>query len=399
MMNQATEKYTGSHGDAFEIAHFFGEGDGRTMLETLLNRFKGDHPDVEVIDESYSNNAHDLAIKCRILQEDPPSVFVEWPGQNLRPYVEAQTIEPITDLWNEHGWDRQFIDGATDLVTFDGERYGVPFTLHRTNNLFYNVKLAEKYGVDPTSIRDADEFLDVLRQCDSDDDVVPMALPMKNPWTVLMLWKNLLVGVAGVEGYEAIAKGEAPAYENEIRRTLEIVAEIADLASEHNEFVDMVDANQRFMDEKSVFFQQGDWVGGQYGEIDGYEYGRDWGHEPLPGTDGVYVMGMDSVVMPANPERKSLAKSFLEHVAAPETLREINRVKGSIPPRRDVSIDSYPPFLQDQYRDFKNARQHTGGGKAATPPESGISERIAFSSFITDRDVDGTVRNIIDAHR
>lgn len=220
-MSQAAKGYTGARDDAFEVAHFFGEGDGRTMLRTLLDGFESDHPDVDVVDESYSNNAHDLAIKCRILQEDPPSVFVEWPGQNLRPYVEAGTIEPITGLWDEHDWDRAFIDGATDLVTFEEIRYGVPFTLHRTNNLFYNVELTERYGVDPAAIRDAEEFLEVLRQCaDPDDDVVPMAVPMKNPWTVLMLWKNLLVGTAGVDGYEAIATGEAPAYEDEIRRTL-----------------------------------------------------------------------------------------------------------------------------------------------------------------------------------
>lgn len=161
----------------------------------------------------------------------------------------------------------------------------------------------------------------------------------------------------------------------------------------------MVGANQRFMDREAVFFQQGDWVGGQYGETDGYEYGRDWDHEPLPGTDGVYVMGMDSVVMPADPHQEALGKSFLEHVADTETLREINRIKGSIPTRRDVSIDTYPPFLQDQYQDFKSARRHTGGGKAATPPESGIGERIAISSFINDRDVDRTVGDLIDAHR
>jgi hypothetical protein len=44
-----------------------------------------------------------------------------------------------------------------------------------------HVELTDRYGVDPTSIRDVDEFLEVLRQCDAEDDVVPMALPMKNP--------------------------------------------------------------------------------------------------------------------------------------------------------------------------------------------------------------------------
>ncbi|MFW5956099.1 MAG: ABC transporter substrate-binding protein [Halorhabdus sp.] len=399
-MSQATGGYAGSRSNAFEVAHFFGEGDGRTMLDTLLDGFDPGDRSVEIVEQSYSNNAHDLAIKCRILQEDPPSVFVEWPGQNLKPYVEARTIEDISDLWAENGWDREFIDGAIDLVTFEKKHYGVPFTLHRTNNLFYNVELTERYGVDPTSIRDAAEFLEVLGQCaDPDEDVVPMALPMKNPWTVLMLFKQLLVGIAGVERYEAIAAGEAPVYEREIRTAMEVVAEIADLASEHNEFVDMVEANQRFMDQQAVFFQQGDWVGGAYGEVEGYEYGRDWGHEPIPGTDGVYVMGMDSVVMPADPDHAAIGRSFLEHVADARTLRTINRIKGSIPPRRDVAIDEYPPFLQDQYRDFKRAREHTGGGKSVTPPENGIRERIAFSSFITDRDIDAAVRAIIDAHR
>ena len=192
-MSGSTGARTRADQREIEIGHFFGEGDGQTMLEALLDGFTSQHPDVTVQDQSYSNTAHDLEIKCRILLENPPDIFVEWPGNNLKPYIDADVVMDISDLWEESGLHRGFNEGARELVSFEGRQYGVPITIHRKNNLFYNVELAEERGIDPESISDPTEFREVLAQAHG-DGVVGMAQPMKNPWTVLQLWSQILIG-------------------------------------------------------------------------------------------------------------------------------------------------------------------------------------------------------------
>ena len=397
-MSRSSGAQTATGHQTLEIGHFFGEGDGQTMLEALLEGFTSKHPNVTVTDQSYSNTAHDLEIKCRILRQDPPGVFVEWPGNNLRPSIDADVIMDISELWDRNDLHRAFNDGARELVSFDGKQYGVPITIHRKNNLFYNVALAEERGIDPARIDDPREFLDVLRQC-HDDGVVGMAQPMKNPWTVLQLWSQILIGIAGADVYDDIAAGNAKRHEREIRESIELLDQYAAFGNENANFQGMVGANDVFTDRDAVFFHQGDWVAGAYAEVEDFDYRRDWDHVPFPGTDDTYVMGMDSIVAPADAPNPDASQTFLEYIASKEALKTINGIKGSIPPRSDVSLDDFPQFLQDQYDDFNRVSNHTGGQKSMVLPDIGIEQRLAFSTFIAERDVDQTVSELIAAYQ
>jgi len=381
--------------DGVELAHFWAEGDGAEMLAAVLEEFRSRHPEVGVSDRMYDN--HGMAIKSRMLGEDPPPVFVEWPGDNLRPYYDADAVRPVTDLWADNGWERSFIDGPREWAQLDGEFVGVPVDIHRMNNLFYRVDLAEEHGVDPERIDDPRELLAVMRQVETDAHI-GMAQPMKNPSTVLQLWSMCVIGQFGAETYEAITGGDAAAHRSEIREAVELVDEFSALASDDAAFLDMVEANQRFVDGESVFYHQGDWMAGMYEETADFEYGRDWGRANFPGTDGTYVLGMDLLVTAADVEFTEEIRTFLEFMASPDALETLNRVKGSIPPRSDVPMDAFPPMLQEQFEDFQRARHFPAGHAMQVSPEVFMDAKIAMSEFVADRDVEATTQALVDAY-
>lgn len=372
-----------------EVAHFWQEGDGMKPFEAVLSEFAEQYPTVDVRDESYGN--HGLSIKSRILQERPPPVFLEWPDRNLVPYDEAGSLKDISDLWEREGWTDVFIEGPREKVRLDGRYVGVPIDIHRMNNLFYNVELTEQLGIDPHGIGDSREFLEVLRQCE-DAPVVGFQQPMKNPWTVIMLWCEIFMGQFGGAAFEELTQGDPTGFESEIRESLQLLDAYADLASDDAEFLGMVGANERFIDGESVFFYQGDWVAGEYGEIDGFDYGSEWDHVPFPGTEDIYRLGMDSFV--ASPEAGETAMEFLSFAGSPTALQTFNQIKGSIPPRRDLSLDEYPRFLQEQHEDFTRTRYQPAGHSFQVTPEVFIEVKEAFSDFMIDRDVDGAAREL-----
>lgn len=385
-----------STGDV-EVAHFWAEGDGRQMLDAVLEEFRSRHPDVSVTDRSYDN--HGLAIKSRILQEDPPSLFVEWPGGNMEPYHEADALRSIDDVWRENGWAEAFIEGPRERAQMGGEYVAVPLDIHRMNNVFYRVEAAEAVGVDPSRIADPREFLEVLRQCE-DGDRIGMHQPMKDPSDVLQLWANIFIGQFGAEAFAAVTGGDVGGHESEIEEAVELVDRYADLASDDAAFLGMIDASDRFVDGGSVFFHHGDWMGGIYAEVDGFDYGRDWERADFPGTDGVYMMGIDSIVAADDGEALSDgARTFLEFVGSAPALETLNRAKGSIPPRRDVSMDAFPRFLQEQFRDFEAASHFPAGHALQVDPETYIETQTAFSEFVADRDVERTARALVEAYR
>lgn len=382
-------------GGTVELAHFWGEGDGQTMLDAVLEAFDTRHPEITVQDRSYEN--HGLAIKSRILQENPPSTFVEWPDQNLVPYQEAGALRDVTALWEDNGWEDAYIDGVKERTRMDGMYVGVPVDIHRMNNLFYHVDLVEEFGVDPARISDPRELVEVMRQCES-DDVIGMMQPMKNPQVVLQLWSTMFIGQFGAEAFADLTGGNPQPYRSEVQETLELVDECWELTSDDAMFNDMVDANNRFMDRESVFYNQGDWMAGEYADVDDFEYGRDWGRVNFPGTDGVYMLGIDLVASASNAEFTQETRTFMEFMGSPEALEVLNRVKGSIPPRRDVSMDNYPRFLQEQFQDFTRAEHFPAGHALQVTPDVFIEARSAISEYLATRDVEATTQKLLDAY-
>lgn len=386
---------TASRPETVDIAHFWTEGDGQKMFDAVLESFRSRRPDVAVDARSYDN--HGLTIKSRILQEDPPTLFVEWPDQNLQPYHSAGALRDITEVWETNGWTDAFIEGPRTRSMMDGKYVGLPVDIHRMNNVFYHVDLVEEIGVDPSRVSDPREFLEVLEQC-ADGGVIGMEQPMKNPSTILQLFANIVIGQFGAETFEGITGGDTSAYHSEIREAVELVDAYAELAREDSAFVDMVEANDRFVDGQSVFFHQGDWMAGEYADLQGFEYGRDWERANFPGTDGVYMMGIDSIVAAEDGGFDEDARTFLEFVGSPAALEELNRIKGSIPPRKDVSMDAYPQFLRDQFADFKRARHFPAGHALQVTPQSFIEAKAAFSTYLSTHDVEQTARDLVEAY-
>ena len=392
-MSVGTE--TRERGTPLDVAHFWQPGDGAEMFEAVLERFRSKHPNVTITEQSYEN--HGLSIKSRMLQENSPSLFVEWPGRNLDPYVEASAVRDVTEFWDRLDLERSFIEGPADLASYDGKYLALPVDIHRMNNLFYNVELVEEVGVDPATVADPRELIEVLEQA-ADEGVVGLQIPMKNPWTVLMLWSGILIAQFGANVWEDVAAGTVRPHESEIRESVEILDDFAELASDDASFLDMIGANDRFMEGESLFFHQGDWVAGMYEEREGFDYQAEWDHVPFPGSEGTYRMGVDSFVGSATEPNTEDMESFLAFMAAPETLELLNRKKGSIPPRRDVSMDRYPQFLQDQFDDFTAARDFVSGHSSDVPPESFIEAKTAASNYMASRDVETAAVEFIDAY-
>jgi len=96
------------------------------MLDAVLAEFGSRHPDVTVTDQPYQMGEHGMMIKIRMLQQDSPELFVEWPGQNLEPYYDAGAVHSVTDLWEDNGWLDVFVEGrsaiSTSLSTGDVDR-------------------------------------------------------------------------------------------------------------------------------------------------------------------------------------------------------------------------------------------------------------------------------------
>ncbi|MCU4716462.1 ABC transporter substrate-binding protein [Halapricum hydrolyticum] len=395
-MSNTDSRYAGSRSGA-ELLHRMVGGDGEAAMSALLEGFQSRHPGVSLGDVTDENLS--LTVKSRILKENPPDVWVEWPGKNLAPYVEAGVLADVSDVWTDAAMEREYLDGPRSAATFEGTYHAVPLNIHRINNLFYNVELAVEAGVDPSSVSSPREFVELLRQVEVETGQVGMLLPMKNPWTVLQLWETVLLGEHGHDVYQSVTDGEAGRHRRAIEDALDIVSAYADLATDDALYVSLTDANERFIEGESVFFHQGDWAAGAYTETDGFRYGSNWDHVPFPGTEGRYAMNMDAVIASEATDNDEAVEAFLRYAGSADGQRRFNQKKGSIPPRTDVAMGQFTGFLQRQHEDFESSRSQplsiTHG--LGVRPEQLIELKTAIASFVAERDVDAAASEMVAA--
>ncbi|WP_424000230.1 ABC transporter substrate-binding protein [Haloarcula salina] len=398
MVSQRTTPTEGTADRAdVELLHQF-SGPDQIAVDALVDGFERERG-VSVTEATTPKVS--LEVKRRLLRERPPDLWMDWPGNTLRPYQRAGVISDVTELWEASDMHEKYHEGAKTASRLDGRYYAVPINIHRLNNLFYNVDVLDRAGIRPEEIDTPRELLDALETVENATGAVGVLFPFKNQWTsyVLQLWEQVLLGQSGVDTHRSICRSDPEAHRNAIRDAIGIVRDIADYAPDDAVYLSWEEAERRFVDGESAFFPQGDWSASVFHDAPDFAFGTDWDHVPFPGTDGQYVLNMDAIVPAADAANPAAARAFLEYAGSIDGQRRFNREKGSIPPRTDVPVDQFPPFLRSQMAAFTADEtepvQSISHGQAIGPATL-VELQGAFSTFLLDWNPDDLYDRLVD---
>ncbi|QPV63131.1 carbohydrate ABC transporter substrate-binding protein [Halosimplex litoreum] len=380
-----------------EIHHHFVWGSEQEAMDAVLAEYTDRNPNVSVAEEQTVINALRLMIKSRILREDPPDVWDEWPGANLRPTVEAGATADITELWERTDMDRAYFDGMVDVARFDGEYHAVPLDMHRISNLYYNVELFEAAGVDPARLSGPTELAEALPALAEQADQ-PIAVFGRNPFGLLQLWETLFLAHEGPSGYREAADGRPSPHRAGIRAGFDTLGKYLAAGPDNPEFMDSSDLEFAFSDGEAACINNGSWSTGHMAGTD-MEFGHDWDCVPFPGTDGTHIVNTNAIVPAAHTEGDDEVMDFVEYLGSAETIERFNTISGSVPPRSDVSVAELHPMSRELHDAF--------GGRAtqlpsmchglAVQPEQVVQLKDAVATFLQDRDADAAADTVVTA--
>ena len=384
----------------FEIIHWWTAGGEKQAISALIEGFEKKHPNVEVQNNPApggAGSALDTVIKNRVLNKNPPSTFQIWPGKALHPYVQGDVLNAIgKSVWTKEVEDA-YRDGVQKLARPQGDYVAVPINIHRLNNLFYNVEVVKKAGVDPSSISDARGLLDAMKTIKQKTGKTPMAQQTKTPWSTVQLWEVVFVAQYGVEPYiDLTNKGNVSAHEKQVKEALSIVKEYHNFFPKDAGSLTWDQANARVIKGEAAFIHQGDWAAGQYISTEGFNYEQHWDMVAFPGTEGIYQVVTDSFVFPKNNPTPETTRKWLQYCASVEAQKRFNPPKGSIPPRTDVPSKPFGPFLTNQIEDFKNSKTQPPciAHGTAVIPEVKSNIEGAFAGFLENWNVQKTYNEL-----
>jgi glucose/mannose transport system substrate-binding protein len=380
--------------DRLEVVSWWVSPSEHPAFEVLLNAFKADNPDVDVIDGAIAGGGGSnvqIALAARLRAGDPPDVWQTFLGSSLRAWVDAGRIVDVSDVYERTGLDRTMPPALLDAATYRVKAWGVPTGSHRGNVLWFNQRVLRDAGVAaPGPGYTPEAFGNDLAKVAASGRTA-LCLGGKDRFTAVELFENTLLGVIGTDGWSRIRDDSFDWRGSQLRQALARFGQIVSRADPNAGGLTWDQAAKKLATGECAFLSMNDSV---YGELVANKVaeGKDFGYVPYPGTTGAYLAIVDTFVVSAAARDGVNAIKFLETVADPKTSLEFNKVKGSVPIRNDVDVASLPAYQRQASESLWHDRillSITHGELMSSEFQVAIYDAVA--SFVQSKNADAFI--------
>ena len=327
------------------VYHWWTAGGEKQAIEAIINGFEGNYPKQTAKSNAIPGGAGGaMVMKVKVLQQagKSPEAFQAHPGEEIQPYLDADMLYDLSDLWNTLDLHTRMIDKIEALCEAEnGGYYIVPVGVHKTNTIFYNIHMFEQYGIaipDHTDIT-WDEFWAI---CEAFQAVLPegkyaLDLGDRKGWTASQLFENIMMGT-DPQIYEDFINGKATA--EQVQRVLDTFKQVMVYVAPDHAAREWYETAGRMVAGDYAMYIMGTWMQ-PFLTSQGWEYGKDYGVFTMPGTDGYYGMCIDGFVVPNDSANVEGGVKWAATVADPEVQVAFSKVKESVSPYLDTPDDTY----------------------------------------------------------
>ena len=384
-----------------EIYHWWTSGGEKAAIDALVAVFQQKYPDVGVIQSPVAGGAGYVmksVMKSMVAAGEAPDAFQMHAGYEMKPYVDAGFLDPIDELWQSQGWESVFPPVVKDMVNWYGHYYAVPVNIHRANVLWYNKKLLDQYGIDPSTLETWDGFFAACEKLRAAGIQYPIAMGGIGKWEIAHALEQIFVS-QGVDFYQDLVNGKlSDPNDPRLINAFNIMKRYLNYVNPDYASLTWDQAVAKVIRGEAAFTIMGDWANGEF-LVANKQFGVDYGAMPVPGTKGVYVLVIDCFEKPKGAKHPENSLKWLMVVGSREGQDAFNPIKGSISARLDADISKYGPYQKAAIQDFKTAKYMVPSivhGSGAPEKFASAFNDIA-SKFATDKDVSAACKAIIDA--
>jgi len=84
-------------------------------------------------------------LQSRVAAGNPPAAM-QMHGEQIKQYAKAGLLVDLNDLAAQQGWDSAIDPNLMSYYKIDGKVVGIPFNMHRSNYIWGNKKIVDRYG-------------------------------------------------------------------------------------------------------------------------------------------------------------------------------------------------------------------------------------------------------------
>ena len=204
-------------------------------------------------------------------------------------------------------------------------------------------------------------------------------------WEAAHLFEDVLLGSLGPERYRGLWNGQTAWDGPEVRAAFETFDRMLDYVNEDHAAHTWDSATQLVLDGKAAMTVMGDWAHGYFLSKNA-KPNVDYGWAPAPGTEGTFMLVVDTFGLPKGAPHEENAIEWLKVVGSKEGQEAFNPKKGSICARTDCDLSGFDVYLRSAAQDFKNNELTPSEAHGSAAPEGFATQfNDIISSFVTNR--------------
>jgi len=382
------------------IYHWWTAGGERQAIDALYAVYKNDNPGVEIFDSPAAGGGGGImraAVKTMLMAGQPPDTFQITYGPGMVTSWSTY-LEPIDDLFTDFpipetlknwgkGWGGQHY-------------YCMPLNIHRSSNIWYNMKLVNKLGI-KMPIETVDAFFEACKVAKA-GGLTPFAFGTgggQRFWlNYLLEWFMLAAPSGGADYVNSFNAGTAhPATDPAVRTALENLENLwKNYVNSDFGALTWDEAGKVLMRDEGVFHYMGDWQKGAFVAA-GWKPDVDFGHQPAPGTAGASIAHGDSFALVKNAPHPTAVRKFLQTLKSAKGEEAFCVIKGASPPRSDTPLDRFDPMQRRIIQLIRTDKLVVGGhGVVEAWMDKGGE---ILETFVTKFDIDAAIASIDAAHK
>ena len=336
------------------VYHWWTAGGEKDAIESVVDGFKEVYPAVRAKSNAIPGGAGGaMVMKVKVLQQSgkSPETFQAHPGQEIEPYLNSEMLLKLNALWDYGNLSERALPGLEELCTAsDGNKYIVPIGIHKTNVIFYNIHVFEKYGVEIPDHQNItwDEFWAICEELAAKmpDGEYPLDLGDRKGWPACQVFENIMMGT-DPQIYEDFINGNYNL--EDVTKVLSTYSRLMEYVAPDHSSRDWYEASGQVVAGTYAMQIMGAWMQPLMTSM-GQVYGEDYGVFTFPGTDGWFGMCIDGFVVSNDSADVEAGMRWAYNVSTPQVQAAFSTLKESISPYNDTPDSVYCPLTLE----FKN---------------------------------------------